>query len=213
LKSFIDKIMKKTSFIVAIIGVFFSIVAVIFATFFSDTYLSENRYFLYVMTGVLVVATFGITVISSKTLLEKKRIFISYSHCDNDFATKLHKILQTVSERKYSKKYRFLLDVDVISLGDDISKIITHTISSCDAFIIVFSSKSSNSKYMKNEIELITKQHNKRIIPILLSIEADNIILPESLNSIKYLSVSSMDEVALSEAAEQIIRGIRKTDK
>ena len=99
--------------------------------------------------------------------------FLSYSHEDLEFASKLQKALNTYHPPKDpdipQKRLKIFRDKENLT-GTAYEAAIEKSLSKCRNFIVVCSSNSRNSKYVNDEITRWVKRNDpSTIIPILLS--------------------------------------------
>ena len=88
------------------------------------------------------------------------QIFISYSSKDADFALKLFKSLQPF--------YDVWIDQDDIKGGAKWEQLLKDAITNCDVFLVVVSSNSNNSDWVRRET-ILADRLNKFRIPIMLN--------------------------------------------
>jgi hypothetical protein len=121
----------------------------------------------------------------------KKRVFISYSYQDKDFVEWLKKGLNDLD-------LDFWYDREQIQLGDNIQKKVTEGIQSSSAIILVLSSSSKNSDWVKYEMNsaLLLNAIKKGIK--ILPIKIDNSEVPSDLSGYLYADFSGNREQGLA---------------
>jgi len=112
----------------------------------------------------------------------RKKIFISYSHDDKDFAERLAKALHEAGEEVWLDRWEILP-------GDSlIGKIFEEGLSHASAFIIVLSPSSVKSRWVREELDLATVRRIEgvtRVIPVI----KENTEIPASLRSLMWLDM------------------------
>lgn len=87
-------------------------------------------------------------------------VFISYSHADGDFASRLVMHLRVLN-------FDVWIDSDRIDVGRDWPRMLEQTIIDSDAVVVVVSNAAHQSEWVKQETELALKS-KKPIFPLLL---------------------------------------------
>ena len=108
------------------------------------------------------------------------KVFISHSHADRNFATKLQKILNKYSAYTY-------LDQDRIQAGDVLPDRIADGIERCDTFLLMWSQNAAKSAWVEREWDM-AYELRKKIIPYRL----DTTRLPLALEN--FVFVDRQDE-------------------
>jgi hypothetical protein len=120
----------------------------------------------------------------------KKSIFISYSHKDNEFVTKLRQSLIGIGN--------FIWKDDCeITVGDDYYKAIGDAIQNTNFFCIVLSNNSVKSKFVLTELRqaLTLQKKEKKILPL----KVDNCQIPAFLRGIHYANFIDSYEKGISD--------------
>lgn len=130
---------------------------------------------------------YGISYLMNKIAVNtnKKRIFLSYSLNDRDFAKKL-------STYFTSQKFIVFDENNLILPGDVVDKKINDYLNQSDIFIIIISKSTYKSKILKKEIELAGGR-KKIIIPLL----KENTDIPNYLNKYKIADFRTDHNTAL----------------
>ena len=113
----------------------------------------------------------------SETVTSKERIFISYSHEDREFAERLVAALQEAGEEVWWDRWEIL--------GGDslIQKIFEEGLAQADAFVVVLSSESVKSKWVRQELDVATVRKIEgvtKIIPVVIG----NVEIPSALRAL-----------------------------
>lgn len=103
-------------------------------------------------------------------------VFISYSTKDLSVVNYVKNLLENYSIQVYVAEY-------TAPPGVDLTNHIKNSITSCDLFILLWSSNSKNSEWVTPEIALASA-NNKTIIPVVLE---PNLELPVFIKNLKYL--------------------------
>lgn len=109
-----------------------------------------------------------------KGVEDKPKIFLSYSHKDQDTAKKIVNML-----RKANLNVWF--DENEIQVGDSFTDKIDQAIDKSNYILPIISNNSVKSKQLNREIGIAIKE-KKKILPILI----ENVNPPEQISSIKY---------------------------
>jgi hypothetical protein len=131
-----------------------------------------------------------------------KKIFISHSYQDREFVEWLKSNLSELG-------FEFWYDQQEISVGDNIKEKINKGIQSSNAFILVLSSSSIKSDWVKYEMNsaLLLNAVKKGIS--ILPIKLDNSNLPPDLSSYLYVDFS----VSKQQGLENLKRSLLKSNK
>ena len=118
---------------------------------------------------------FGISLLLKQVSLktDRRKIFLSYSLHDKDFALKLS------SDLKENNIVVFNED-EIIKPGDTLNQVIKNYIIGSDKIIVILSKTTYKSKFLKSEVEL-AKKNKKIIIPLL----KEDVEIPNFLSSYK----------------------------
>jgi AraC-like DNA-binding protein len=115
----------------------------------------------------------------------EKKIFISYSHHDKEFVSRLTVDLENTG-------IRVSLAVNDIYLGDYIAEKLGEGISKADFFLLVISSNSVKSNWVEHEYKTaLNAQLPQGISPKIIPILIENVQLPILLKDIKYADFST----------------------
>ncbi len=139
----------------------------------------------------------------SETGTSKKRIFISYSHEDLEFVKRLAKALHNAGEEVWWDRWEIL--------GGDslIQKIFEEGLAQAAAFVVVLSSESVKSKWVRQELDVATVRKIEgvtKIIPVV----RDNVEIPTALRSLLRIDMRQNFE----EGVQRIINSVHGiTDK
>jgi hypothetical protein len=87
-------------------------------------------------------------------------VFLSHSHTDRDLATRI----QAVLERRGAQTF---LDQDQIQAGDALPKRIHQGIANCDVLLLLWSMRSSRSRWVRRELETALDL-GKKVVPYAL---------------------------------------------
>jgi DNA-binding MarR family transcriptional regulator len=118
-----------------------------------------------------------------------KKIFISYSHSDREFAERLAKSLHEAGEDVWWDRWE-------IQAGDSlIKKIFEEGLSKATAFVVVISPESVKSKWVRQELDVATIKRIEgvtKIIPVVIG----NTEVPIALRALLRIDVhNNLDEV------------------
>ncbi|NTW82583.1 MAG: toll/interleukin-1 receptor domain-containing protein [Chlorobiaceae bacterium] len=102
--------------------------------------------------------------------IEYYSCFISYSHMDDEFARRLHNDLQAAGVRCWFAPHD-------MKIGDKIRPTIEDSIRVYDKLLLILSTNSVNSKWVKHEVEHALDQEIKRDKPILFPVHLDNTVM------------------------------------
>lgn len=120
------------------------------------------------------------------------KAFISYSHSDKEIAIKLSKSLRENGVEVWIDKWEILP-------GDSlIQKIFEEGLSSIDAFIVIISKSSVNSKWVKQELDVALIKRIEgitRIVPVII----DKTEIPDSIKPLKRIDISDDFDTAVRE--------------
>jgi hypothetical protein len=131
------------------------------------------------------------------------KAFISYSHSDKEIAAKL-------SEELRSNGIEVWIDKWEILPGDSlIQKIFEEGLSGIDAFIVIISKDSVNSKWVKQELDVALIKRIEgitKIVPVLI----DKTEIPDSLKPLKWIDLSGDFDKAIRDLLMGIFRVYEK---
>ena len=113
--------------------------------------------------------------------MNKPRVFISHSHKDRTFATRI----QSIIEKKGAETY---LDQDKIQAGDYLPEKLLDGISWSDKVILIWSNNASQSKWVNNEWKTALRYRKKIVI-----YRIDSAQLPDDLRHFVYVSQSDLE--------------------
>lgn len=111
-----------------------------------------------------------------------KKAFISYSHSDNEFTDRLTKALIEKGQDVFYDKW------DILPGDSIIEKIFEEGLSNCSAFIVVLSTESIKSSWVKEELNAATLRRiekHTRVIPILI----EDVDIPLSLRTLMWVDM------------------------
>jgi len=140
--------------------------------FDSSVFTSMIAAFVGIFLGVLITR-----LLSKKT----KRVFLSYPSELRDLALKLEKELE-------SNRINVIRAQEFLNVGDSINEKVNQYIDQVDTMIVLIDRNTKKSQFIQNEINRAIKQ-GKMIIPLL--VEEDKRLIPKSLKSIKYETISN----------------------
>lgn len=127
------------------------------------------------------------------------KAFISYSHNDKDIAVKLSKHLMKNGIEVWIDKWEILP-------GDSlVQKIFEEGLSGIDAFIVIISKSSVNSKWVKQELDVALIKRIEgitRIVPVLV----DETEIPDAIKPLKWIDISG----DFDRAVRELLMGIFK---
>jgi len=117
-------------------------------------------------------------------LQEDFKVFISYSHADEEFAKKITNLFDSIGIKNY------VIDKKELKWGDDIREFAKQNISQCTHYLLILSEASANSKWCTLEfgIALGTKKE------VLLYLTNDEIQVPSYAANV--LATSNIDVVS-----------------
>lgn len=110
-----------------------------------------------------------------------KKIFVSYSRKDIDFARKLSEDLETAG-------YDVWWDLSDLRGGDDWVRVIPDAIAGCDFFVVILSPNSVESEWVRKEYTQALSLR-KKVVPIMFTLTP----VPFALNTINYVNFTSED--------------------
>ena len=108
----------------------------------------------------------------------ERRVFLSHSHRNREFATELQALLQHYGAQVF-------LDQDEIQVGDDLPQRIRAGVTRCDIFLLIWSAASASSIWVGREWDLAYRLR-RRLIPYLI----DRTPLPPGLDNLVFMDVS-----------------------
>ena len=127
------------------------------------------------------------------------KAFISYSHSDKEIAIKLSENLRKNGIEVWIDKWEILP-------GDSlVQKIFEEGLSGIDAFIVIISKNSVDSKWVKQELDVALIKRIEgitRIVPVLI----DKTEIPNSLKPLKWINISDDFDAAVRELLMGIFR-------
>jgi hypothetical protein len=178
--------------LLSVLSVFIALVG--FAVFgmeiFQDKYLG-------VILSVFASCIGMLMSILALTVLKQKRVgnvFISYSHKDKQFVTKLVKSLKV-------KRFNIIYDDEIVKIGDNIRESIDLAINKSDVVIVVISDNYINSPFPSLEMKFAIKCE-KKILPILI----DDVSLPDELQGIKFADF--INDINYDNSLRQLIKSL-----
>jgi hypothetical protein len=111
-----------------------------------------------------------------------KKIFISYSHEDRQFAQRLANALHNAGEEVWWDQWE-------VAPGDSlIRKIFEEGLANASAFVVILSPRSVNSRWVREELDVATVQRIEgvtRLIPVMI----EKTEIPTSLRSLLWLDM------------------------
>src|ERR1700690_2957235 len=127
---------------------------------------------------------------------KQRRAFISYSHINRDFATKLAKALRAAEYAVWFDQ----LDIPTGARWDDE---IENALRDCSIFMVILTPASIASENVKDEIGYAI-DHVKRILPVLL----DDFDVPLRLRRFQYVDFTKKSFEEGIESAKQLLGGL-----
>lgn len=110
-----------------------------------------------------------------------KKVFVSYSRKDIDFARKLSEDLEKAG-------YDVWWDLSDLRGGDDWVRVIPDAIAGCDFFVVILSPNSVESEWVRKEYTQALSLR-KKVVPIMFTMTP----VPFALNTINYVNFTSDD--------------------
>lgn len=137
---------------------------------------------------------------SNDTEKERKQIFISYSHTDQEFVERLAGALREVGEEARWNRWEILA-------GDSlIDKIFEEGLSQAAAFVVVLSPESVRSKWVRQELDVATVRKIEgitKIIPVVIG-DAE---IPSALRALLWIDMRQNFE----EGVQKILNSVHGT--
>jgi len=127
--------------------------------------------------------------------------FISYSHADKEWVT-------AFAERLQREGLKIAYDSEFITAGDLLVIEIEEAIRSSATGILVFSSASAASNWVKNEYATLMKhsiETGRRFIPVLI----DDVDLPEFAAARYYADFRDSNAAAHDDLFHQVVEAVR----
>ena len=124
----------------------------------------------------------------------KKKVFISYSHQDVEYAKKIAKSLAGSGLAVWTTQK--------IEPGMELTKAIQKSLDESSAVLVLLSENWEHSKWAAFELGAAYAK-GKKIIPIVLSKQFKSI--PLMLSQFKYLDATNLDESTFAKKIEEII--------
>jgi hypothetical protein len=113
------------------------------------------------------------------------KVFLSYSHKDEEYGRKLRKILST-----YPDILR-IFTPEMLSAGEGWSSKLKDEISHCDVFMVLLSANTINSEWVLSELGAAWAL-NKLIIPVIIS--ETRYKIPLDLEDIQYVDLKHLED-------------------
>lgn len=130
------------------------------------------------------------------------RVFISYSHQDSKYADAIIKALKAANHDVWSDRGK-------LKAGDNLITKLNEGIKSSDAFILIISKYSLQSKWVKHEYSTFAlgdiSSERTRVIPVLV----DKSSVPQYLANRLYVDLS----VGIERGINTILKSLTETDK
>ena len=141
----------------------------------------------------------------NETGTSKKQIFISYSHEDREFAGRLASTLHNAGEEVWWDRWEILV-------GDSlIQKIFEEGLAQAAAFVVVLSSESVKSKWVRQELDVATVRKIEgvtKIIPVVI----DKVEIPSALRALLWIDMRRSFEEGVQRIIHSV-HGIRDKPK
>lgn len=186
MKYYINFVIKNLSSFVAVIAIVVSLSSLISLVKIDKDLIIQAGAALAGASVAVFYAWFLIKVKQRVREKNKPRVFISYSHQDLEFVTKLKNDLEEIGVVP-------LIDRLELRVGDNIKQAVDRMIDKCDYVIYVSSEFTMDSSWSNKEIEQAVKR-GKRILPVVL----ENGSLPEVLNGVYYADFTETYEHGIS---------------
>lgn len=189
----IKRLIRDNSFFVALLAVVYSVAVFVVVTDFNLNTLGEFGYY---FAGAAVAAGYAFVSLSYLDRQRKRkrpRVFISYSHEDKEFADTLAADLE-------EKPITVLIDTKSLIVGDSIADAVSDLVDSCDYFIYISSTKSTDSGWTQAELKKALEL-DKRILPVV----TNNTTLPDLLSGVLYADFSGSYETGLTSLYRAIL--------
>jgi DNA-binding response OmpR family regulator len=139
-----------------------------------------------------------------KSFKMRKILFISYSHNDKEFVSRLTRDLKNAVDLDKGR-VEIWIDKNEIKVGDSISKKVEDGICACDFFCLVISGNSLESQWVEREYRAaINKQLSSNGTPVILPILIENVQLPLFLKDIRCANFSLNYQAGLMELLDSI---------
>ncbi len=127
------------------------------------------------------------------------KAFISYSHADREIAKRITDTLRKEGINVWFDRYEILVNDSLIQ------KIFQEGLAEADAFIVILSKDSINSKWVQHELDTAMIKRIEgatRVIPVLI----DKVDIPEPLKPIKYIDLSQDFDDTIRELQKAIFK-------
>ena len=132
-------------------------------------------------------------------MTKRPKAFISYNNTDREIATRIAETLRQEGIEVWFDKWEILA-------GDSlIQKIFQEGLAEADAFIVVLSKGSINSKWVQQELDAAMVKRIEgvtRVIPVLI----DKVNIPEPLKPIKWIDLSENFDDTIRELQKAIFK-------
>ena len=125
-------------------------------------------------------------------VINKPKIFLSYSHNDRDKARQIANELRKANLDIWFDEYE-------IKVGESLIEKIRQAMGKSNYVVMIISKDSVKSKWLNKELDIAIKA-NKKILPILI----DNVNLPEQVSSIKYADFNKDYNKGLTDLLESL---------
>jgi len=152
---------------------------------------------MFLVFGATCVGIF-ISFLAYRSMGESRRIFLSYTFADKDFAKKLAKDLSM-------PRCQILDPLELVLVGENIKEKVTNLIEDSDGVIVVISKNMLNSKWVNEELSQAL-QKNKTVLPI----KVDDSEVPDTIRNLKYIETKNNYGEALAMLRRSIRSGVRK---
>ena len=129
----------------------------------------------------------------------RPKAFISYSHTDREIAARIAEALRKGGVEVWFDKWEILV-------GDSlIQKIFQEGLAGADAFIVVISQSSVNSKWVQQELDAAMVKRIEgvtRVIPVLI----DKVTVPEPLRPVRWIDLTGNFDETIRELQKAIFK-------
>lgn len=182
---------------ISFIAVLVSIITILLSTIFTKNDLKFTSLILGIIASVFgaFLAMFYKKITTQRF---KGKIYLS-------FAAQDRKVADFIRERLISKNFTLNIDEKNIPIGENIKSVIEKDLNSASIFIVLISTASIESDWVKYEIETALK-NNRKILPVLIE---DGVKIPEVLRYIKYADFTSDKYKSLNELIKALDINLR----
>lgn len=129
-------------------------------------------------------------------------VFLSHSSKDNDFVSRLENELK-------KNDIEVWVDYDRLEVGNSLYGEIAPAIETVDHFALLWSANSSNSRWVKRELNAALAREDEEGVELILPVLLDNTPLPAFLKHQVYADFTS--EENFEQAFKKLLRALKKT--